>query len=123
MKAVKIATWSTLRDRQPAAAEVAGHPLVVIRYDDAVSVFTGLCPHRGGRMSEGRIEGDNLVCGAHGWSFRVDDGVSPAAPSDSLRRFQATLDLDADAVFVDEQEIGKWAAQHVMPFDPEDLDY
>ena len=37
--AVKVATWSELADRQPAYALVASVDLVVIRYDDKVSVL------------------------------------------------------------------------------------
>jgi hypothetical protein len=40
---VKVATWSDLEDRSPAYALVAGVDLVVIRFDDRVSVMFGRC--------------------------------------------------------------------------------
>jgi len=122
--ATKVATWSSLPDRKPVAVEVAGRPLVVVRHGQAVSVLSGLCPHRGGRMADATVEGDRIVCGAHGWDFNLGDGLSPSSPSttgDSLRCFAAVVDEQADAVLVDEEEVRTWARDNVMPFDPDDL--
>ena len=44
---VKVANWSTLQNRVPTYALVANVDLVVIRYDENVSVFYGRCLHRG----------------------------------------------------------------------------
>ncbi len=75
-KGVKVAVWSELPDRQPAYALVADVDLVVVRYDDRVSVLYGRCLHRGALMSDGSIVGDNLICGLHAWDYRFDTGVS-----------------------------------------------
>ena len=47
MKALSIYALDELEDRVPAHALVAGVDLVVIRYDDTVSVLYGRCAHRG----------------------------------------------------------------------------
>jgi nitrite reductase/ring-hydroxylating ferredoxin subunit len=65
---VKVATWSQLEDRQAAYALVADVDLVVVRYDDKVSVLYGRCLHRGALMSDGHVDGDNLICGLHQWA-------------------------------------------------------
>lgn len=72
----KIAIWSELSDRQPAYALVADVDLVVIRYDNKVSVLYGRCVHRGALLADGHIDGPNLICGVHGWDYRYDTGVS-----------------------------------------------
>ena len=46
MNKISIQDWNELKDRQPAYALVAGVDLVVIRYDDNVSVLYGRCAHR-----------------------------------------------------------------------------
>ena len=66
MNKISIKDWKELQDRQPAYALVAGVDLVVIRYDDKVSVLYGRCAHRGALMSDGSVDGDNLICGLHG---------------------------------------------------------
>ncbi|SDB97248.1 Rieske [2Fe-2S] domain-containing protein [Raineyella antarctica] len=103
-----IATWSELADRTPTYALVAGVDLVVIRYGDEVSVLYGRCLHRGSLLADGSIRGDDLVCGVHGWDYRVETGVSAYANDEALQKFTAWVDTDADAVMVDEGEIATW---------------
>ena len=40
--------------------------LVVIRFDDRVSVLYGRCLHRGALMADGEVSGPNLICGLAG---------------------------------------------------------
>jgi methylamine---glutamate N-methyltransferase subunit C len=102
---VKVATWSQLADRTPGYGLVANVDLVIVRYDDQVSVLYGRCLHRGALMSDGHVKGEDLICGVHGWDYRFDTGVSAYNPAEVLHKFDAWLDLDADAVFVDRAEI------------------
>ena len=40
--------------------------LMIVRFDDAVSVFYGCYLHRGALMSDGFVDGsDDLICGVH----------------------------------------------------------
>ncbi|MEZ4402868.1 MAG: glutamate synthase-related protein [Kofleriaceae bacterium] len=111
-----VATWSTLAERAPTAALVAGVDLVVVRLGDAVSVLYGRCLHRGALLADGHVDGANLVCGLHGWDYRLDTGVSEYDNREALARFTAHVDLAADAVVVDAAEIRAWAAAHPQPY-------
>jgi glutamate synthase domain-containing protein 2/nitrite reductase/ring-hydroxylating ferredoxin subunit len=113
---VKVATWSQLQDRSPAYALVANVDLVVIRYDDQVSVLYGRCLHRGALLSDGTVSGANLICGVHGWDYRYDTGVSEYKNDEALQKFTAWVDAGLDAVFVDEDEIKAWAVEHPQPY-------
>ena len=57
----RVATWSSLADREPAYALVAGVDLVVMRLDDQVAVLFGRCLHRGALLADGHLEGQNLI--------------------------------------------------------------
>ena len=76
MKPVRVAHWTDLEDRKPAGALVANVDLVIIRYEDKVSVLYGRCLHRGALLEDGHVDGNNLICGVHNWDFRIDTGVS-----------------------------------------------
>ncbi|MCG8421495.1 MAG: glutamate synthase-related protein [Proteobacteria bacterium] len=112
----KVATWSALHDRKPAYALIGNVDLVVVRYDDRVSVLYGRCLHRGALMSDGTIRGDNLVCGVHGWDYRYDTGVSEYNNAEALHKFAAWIDSEADAVYVDEDEIAAFERRHPQPY-------
>ena len=114
--AVRVATWSELQDRRPAYALVANVDLVVVRYDDRVSVLYGRCLHRGALLADGYVRGDDLICGVHDWDYRFDSGVSSYDPEEALRKFSAWIDTEADAVFVDEAEVAAWHEKFPQPY-------
>lgn len=114
MKALPIASLDELKDRAPAHALVANVDLVVIQYDDNVSVLYGRCAHRGALMSDGYVDGDNLICGLHGWDYRLDTGISEYDNSETLPKFGSWV--EGGQVFVDEEEISAWAKEHPQPY-------
>ncbi len=113
---IQIAAWSELEDRKPAYALAGEVDLVVIRLGEHVSVLYGRCLHRGALLSDGHVDGDNLICGVHGWDYRVDDGVSEYKNSEALHKFEAVVDQDADAVYVSEAEIRAFEKAHPQPY-------
>ena len=114
LKKIAIARLSDLENRSPAYALVAGVDLVIIRLEDKVSVLYGRCLHRGALLSDGCIKGENLICGLHGWDYRVDTGVSEYHNSEKLAKFNAWL--EDDQVLVDEDEVAAWALDHPQPY-------
>jgi glutamate synthase domain-containing protein 2 len=121
----RLLSWSNLPDREPTHAKAAGVDLVVVRYDDEVSVLYGRCLHRGVLLGDGRVEGQNLICGVHGWDYRYDTGVSEYDNSEELATFTAWVDVEEDAVYVDAAEVAAWAEDNPEPYedrDPEEAD-
>jgi glutamate synthase domain-containing protein 2 len=70
-------------------------------------------------MSDGKVEGNNLICCLHGWDYRLDTGVSEYNNNEALYRFNAWIDRDADAVCIDEKEVAEWALNHPQPWNRE----
>lgn len=114
MTKIKVASLSTLPDREPTYALVAEVDLVVVRWDDEVSVFYGRCLHRGALMSDGHVRGKNLICGVHDWDYRLDSGVSEYANEEVLPKFECFI--DGDDIFVEEEEIATWGLANPQPF-------
>ncbi len=112
-----VAQWSDLEPLKPAYALVAGVDLVVVRWqeEDQVSVLYGRCAHRGALMSDGRIEGGNIVCGLHDWDYCYKSGISSYNPAERLHRFNAWV--EDGQVWVDEDEIRAWAGANPQPYD------
>ena len=116
----QVAVWSELPDREPHHARVAGVDLVVVRYDADVSVLYGRCLHRGVLLGDGHVDGENIICGVHGWDYRYDTGISEYDNSEVLETFTAWVDEDEDAVFVDRAEIASWDEDNPQPYDDPD---
>ncbi len=117
MNPQQIAIFDDLESLSPTHRAVGGIDLVVVRWGEGedVSVLYGRCVHRGALLSDGCIEGENLVCGLHGWDYRYRSGVSQYNNSDRLERFTAWI--DAGAVMVDADEIDEWAIRNPQPYD------
>ena len=114
MKKIAIKKWADLKDRTPEYALVAGVDLVIVRFDESVSVMYGRCAHRGALMSDGHVDGDNLICGVHGWDYRLDSGISEYNNSETLHKFNAWV--EDGQVWVDESEISHWVENHPQPY-------
>jgi len=112
---VSVGKWTNLKDREPAYALVAGVDLVVIRYDNDVSVLYGRCLHRGALLSDGHVDGENLICGLHNWDYRYDTGVSAYDNKEALHKFESKI--SGGKVYVDQNDVEAWAREHPQPFD------
>ena len=117
MKKVKIARWEELEDRRPAYALVANVDLVIIRYEEEVSVLYGRCLHRGALLADGHVEGEDLICGVHHWDYRFRTGVSAYENSEVLEKFCAWI--EDGHVWVDEEEIAAWEKINPQAYDRE----
>jgi glutamate synthase domain-containing protein 2/nitrite reductase/ring-hydroxylating ferredoxin subunit len=106
---------SDLPDRTPTHALVANVDLVITRIDQAISVLYGRCLHRGALMSDGHVQGDDLICGLHGWDYRLDTGVSAYNNAEALHRFSSWE--ENGQLFVDAGEVAAWEKANPQPFD------
>jgi len=111
---IKTLNFNDIPDRQPTYYDVNGLDLVMVRYDENVSVLYGRCLHRGALMSDGHIEGQNLICGVHGWDYRYDTGVSEYNNSEVLHKFKS--EIKDGYVWVDEHEINAFLVKNPQPF-------
>jgi glutamate synthase domain-containing protein 2/nitrite reductase/ring-hydroxylating ferredoxin subunit len=104
-------------DREPVGATVDGVDLVVIRRGEEFSVLYGRCLHRGALLADGTVDGDNLLCGLHGWDYRIDTGVSAYDNSQALTKFDSWI--EGDQLMVDRTAVMRFLLHHPQPFDPD----
>lgn len=118
MKEIQLCPFDSLQEKIPTHHQVNNLDLVVIRYGDNVSVLYGRCLHRGALLSDGRIEGQNLICGLHNWDYRYDTGVSEYNNDEALHKFYAVI--RNNWVYVDEDEINNYLVKYPQPFQRSD---
>ena len=83
---------------RPRAVMLHGRELVLFRTPSGVAALGNTCPHRRARLSDGRIDGDRIVCPYHGFRFGADGcGASAGTPEMNLSatRFEAREAWDA----------------------------
>ena len=111
---VEIIHLDQLADRQPEHALVENTDLVVIKFDEQISVLYGRCLHRGALMSDGKVSGHNIVCGVHNWDYRLDTGVSEYDNNEKLHKF--SHQVENGKVYVDRAEIIAFEEIHPQAF-------
>lgn len=116
--AAEVAVFDQLENRQPTHAQVSKTDLVVIRYEDKVSVLYGRCLHRGALLGDGFVDGDNLICGLHNWDYRIDTGVSEYNNSEVLHKFTEYV-VDGK-VYIDKQEVLDYEVDTPSPFNEDE---
>ncbi|MFK7959257.1 MAG: glutamate synthase-related protein [Phycisphaerales bacterium] len=122
MKKTPVARWDDLALDEPAHALVANVDLVVTRFvrdgEEQASVLYGRCLHRGALMSDGHVDGENLICGVHGWDYRVDTGVSEYNNAEKLHSFQVWIGEHegVKSVLVNEEEVRAWEQDNPQPY-------
>ncbi len=114
MSKIKTLQFEELPDRSPQPYQVNGLDLVIIKYEENVSVLYGRCLHRGALLADGYIQGDNLICGLHGWDYRYDTGVSEYNNQEALYKFKT--EVKDGYIWVDEAEINQYLLKHPQPF-------
>lgn len=68
-----VASSASLIAGKLVAARLLGRELVLWRDPQGlVHAWEDRCPHRGTRLSIGRVEGGEVVCAYHGWHFGTD---------------------------------------------------
>jgi len=117
MNKVKVASWGELLPETPTYALVANVDLVVIRWpdEDRASVLYGRCLHRGALLSDGHVDGDDLICGVHYWDYRYRTGVSAYSNKERLQSFECWV--ENDGVWVDEDAIAAWERKNPQAYD------
>jgi len=97
---IKIATVAELPPEGEAKEFVCeGRTVCVANANGKYSAMDNVCPHRGGPLSQGVVDGDKLICPWHGWSFNVRTGESVQRPSTAIPTYG--LKIDGDDVLIE----------------------
>jgi nitrite reductase (NADH) small subunit len=82
---VKVAQASELEPNHGKLVEVQGKKIALFNVDGKFHAIDNTCTHRGGPLSEGELEGDEVTCPWHGAKFKVSTGevLSPVPRQNS----------------------------------------
>lgn len=79
---------------------VAGEFIIALfRVEGELYALDGICPHQGGPLGKGALEGCIVTCPWHGFQFNVRNGQNVASPS--LTHPQFAVKIEDGDVYVD----------------------
>jgi nitrite reductase/ring-hydroxylating ferredoxin subunit len=71
---VQVAKVGEISDGSMKEVEVQGHKLLLAMVGGIYHAANGRCPHMGGRLAHGKLEGSVVTCPVHGSQFDLRDG-------------------------------------------------
>lgn len=72
---------SLLAEGRATRVVVDDTPVVLVRKGESVYAIHDRCSHRGCSLSDGSVEGDEIVCGCHGSRFSLRNGAVRHGPA------------------------------------------
>ena len=76
---------------QPYPIRVHGQDLVLCRVEEQIYAVDAVCPHVGGPLAHGALQGRMLVCPWHAWEFDCATGEHDRNPACRLTTYPVTL--------------------------------
>ena len=89
---VKVASTNDLKPGENKVVNVNGNEVALFNVDGQFFATTNVCPHKGGPLGEGILEGDVISCPWHGWKFNVKTGVSPVVPTAKVPSYEVKVE-------------------------------
>lgn len=84
-----------------AEANADGVAVCLANVNGELSALDNVCPHRGGPLGQGWIEGNAVVCPWHSWTFNVKTGVAEYPEKEKVAVFPVRVDGDDVLVQID----------------------
>ena len=82
-----------------------GKNICVGKFEDRLFAFAFKCPHAGGNLSEGYIDGlGNIVCPLHRYKYNMENGRNVSGEGYYLKHWP--VQIKEDGVFIGIEETG-----------------
>ena len=59
-----------------------------------VSAMDNVCPHRGGPLGQGMLEGGKIICPWHAWAFDLKTGQAQHTPQSKVDVYELKVEGD-----------------------------
>lgn len=91
MAFVKVAKAGEIKAGEGRTVDANGVAVALFNLEGNFYAIENTCPHRGGPLGEGMLDGRNVICPWHGWQFDVTTGKSPFMPV-GVRTFEVKVE-------------------------------
>lgn len=80
---------------------VDGKEILVVNLDGNFYAIDDTCTHSGASLSEGKLDGDHIICGWHGAEFNCKTGKLEKFPAkiNDLQTYKVSV--ESDSVFIE----------------------
>ena len=99
-KSVKVGSVSDLKPGECKTVEPNGTAIALYNVGGRYLATSNTCPHRGGPLGEGALDGEIITCPWHGFQYNVTNGQC-SAPNPALKVDAYQVSVQGNDVFVE----------------------
>ena len=96
---VKVAGVGDIPEGTGRAVVAHGRRVALFNVGGTYHAVDGMCPHQGGPLGEGILDGSIVSCPWHFWQFDVVKGHAPDFPEASIPKFK--VKVEPDGIYVE----------------------
>ena len=89
-KRVRVGAIGDVSPGEARVVDVAGRTVALFNVDGRYYAIDNMCPHRGGPLAEGDLDGPIVACPWHAWRWDVRTGANTNNPAVKLACFPVT---------------------------------
>lgn len=97
VKVAKVADFASANCKH-VEMEDKGISIGLFSIDGKIHAMDGTCPHLGGPLGEGLLDGNVVACPWHGWTFDVMTGSCRIRPGVKLATYE--VKIEGEDIFV-----------------------
>jgi NAD(P)H-dependent nitrite reductase small subunit len=91
---VTVARVGEIAPGSAKAVVIGGREIALFNVDGTFYALDNTCPHQGGPLAEGWIEGIHVTCPWHAWTFKLTDGRMTLGEYASVDVFDVRVEGD-----------------------------
>ena len=95
----KVARLSEIPEGTCKTIQCAGPVFGIFNVGGKIYALDNTCPHRGAPLGDGTLDGGEVICPWHAWTFDVKTGECKTAPD--LKQKTYPVKIEKDDILVD----------------------
>ena len=95
----RVASTKDIPEGTGKSIRIDGKDIAVFNLDGSFYAIHDICPHMGGPLGEGAVDGEHVLCPWHGWMFNIKTGAFATNPAAGVDCFK--INVDGDDVYVE----------------------
>ena len=100
MEEITVARTSDLPEGKGMVVNADGREIALFNINGEFFALENTCPHRGGSLGDGFIEGKTITCPNHSWQFDIASGKGIMPPNTALNTYEVEVRDDDVIVLI-----------------------
>jgi len=89
---VKVANVDDVTPGEGRVIDINGTEIALFNVGGNFYAIDNCCPHKGGPLGMGALDGEVVTCPWHGFQYDVKSGKSPIIPNSEVDSFEVRVD-------------------------------